>query len=57
LPKILELVRRIRESSQIPLVLFSYYNPILQMGWRSLLRMPQCGVDGVLATDLSRKNR
>src|SRR6204780_3415762 len=28
LPKILELVRRIRESSQIPLVLFSYYNPI-----------------------------
>src|ERR1700694_3571494 len=32
LPKILELVSRIRKSSQIPLVLFSYYNPILQMG-------------------------
>src|ERR1700719_5116416 len=31
LPKILELVSRIRKSSQIPLVLFSYYNPILQM--------------------------
>src|SRR5438552_17199140 len=29
---VLELVRRIRKSSQVPLVLFSYYNPILQMG-------------------------
>jgi len=29
---VLELVRRIRQSSQVPLVLFSYYNPILQMG-------------------------
>src|ERR1700682_6143944 len=32
LPGILELTRRIREASQVPLVLFSYYNPILQMG-------------------------
>src|ERR1700758_5063889 len=32
LPGVLELVRRIRQSSQVPLVLFSYYNPILQMG-------------------------
>src|ERR1700739_2756729 len=29
---VIELVRRIRQSSQVPLVLFSYYNPILQMG-------------------------
>src|SRR5258708_1955821 len=28
---VLDLVRRIRQSSQVPLVLFSYYNPILQM--------------------------
>jgi tryptophan synthase alpha chain len=34
LPKILELAGRIRKSSQVPLVLFSYYNPILQMGDR-----------------------
>src|SRR5271168_16569 len=27
---VLELVGRIREASQVPLVLFSYYNPILQ---------------------------
>src|SRR5438445_2659217 len=29
---VMDLVRRIRQSSQVPLVLFSYYNPILQMG-------------------------
>ena len=54
LPKILELVRRIRESSQIPLVLFSYYNPILQMGLEKFgADAASAGVDGVLATDLS----
>ena len=29
---VLDLVRRIRRSSQVPLVLFSYFNPIVQMG-------------------------
>ena len=54
LPKILELVRRIRKSSQIPLVLFSYYNPILQMGLETFAAAAsEAGVDGVLATDLS----
>jgi tryptophan synthase alpha chain len=54
LPKILELVGRIRKSSQIPLVLFSYYNPILQMGLEPFAAAASgAGVDGVLATDLS----
>jgi len=54
LPKILELVGRIRKSSQIPLVLFSYYNPILQMGLETFAAAAsEAGVDGVLATDLS----
>ena len=54
LPKILELVRRLRKSSQIPLVLFSYYNPILQMGLEPFAAAASgAGVDGVLATDLS----
>jgi tryptophan synthase alpha chain len=54
LPKILELVSRIRRSSQIPLVLFSYYNPILQMGLETFAAAASdAGVDGVLATDLS----
>ena len=29
---VIDLVVRIRKSSQVPLVFFSYYNPILQMG-------------------------
>lgn len=54
LPRILELVRRIRQSSQIPLVLFSYYNPILQMGLEKFAASASAaGADGVLATDLS----
>jgi tryptophan synthase alpha chain len=54
LPRILDLVRRIRQSSQIPLVLFSYYNPILQMGLEKFAASANAaGADGVLATDLS----
>src|SRR6202451_3978678 len=46
LPKILELVGRIRKSSQIPLVLFSYYNPILQMGLETFAAAAsEAGVD------------
>jgi tryptophan synthase alpha chain len=51
---VLELVRRIRQSSQVPLVLFSYYNPILQMGLeRFAAAAASAGADGVLATDLT----
>ncbi len=54
LPGVLDLVRRIRQSSQIPLVLFSYYNPILQMGLEKFAAAAaEVGADGVLATDLS----
>jgi len=51
---VLNLVQRIRQSSQIPLVLFSYYNPILQMGLEKFATSAaQAGADGVLATDLT----
>jgi tryptophan synthase alpha chain len=51
---VLELVRRIRQSSQVPLVLFSYYNPILQMGLEKFASAAsEAGADGVLATDLT----
>jgi len=51
---VLELVRRIRRSSQVPLVLFSYYNPILQMGLQKFAKAAaEAGADGVLATDLT----
>ena len=32
LTRVLETVARIREKSQLPLVLFSYLNPLLQRG-------------------------
>src|ERR1700726_1233224 len=51
---VLGLVRRIRESSQVPLVLFTYFNPILQMGLEKFASAAaQAGADGVLATDLT----
>src|SRR5215469_4973653 len=50
---ILELVRQIRRSSQVPLVLFTYFNPILQMGLEKFAETAaQAGADGVLVTDL-----
>src|SRR6267143_6882111 len=54
LASVLDLVRRIRKSSQVPLVLFSYYNPILQMGLEKFASAAaSAGADGVLATDLT----
>src|SRR5262252_1897168 len=51
---VLGLVRRIRQHSQVPLVLFSYYNPILQMGLEKFAAAAEtAGADGVLATDLT----
>src|SRR5437899_718845 len=55
---VLDLVRRIRQSSppanDVPLVLFSYYNPILQMGLEKFASSAAAaGADGVLATDLT----
>src|SRR6266702_2446822 len=55
---VLDLVRRIRQSSppanDVPLVLFSYYNPILQMGLEKFAAAAAAaGADGVLATDLT----
>ena len=51
---VLALVRQIRESSQVPLVLFSYFNPILQMGLEKFAAAAaEAGADGVLVTDLT----
>ena len=51
---VIELVRRIRAHSEVPLVLFSYFNPILQMGIeRFATAAATAGADGVLATDLT----
>ncbi len=54
LASVLELVRRIRQSSDVPLVLFGYYNPVLQMGLEKFAAAASsAGADGVLITDLT----
>jgi tryptophan synthase alpha chain len=53
LAEVLETVRRIRRSSELPLLLFSYFNPLLQHGLERLATdAKEAGVDGVLVTDL-----
>ncbi len=50
----LDAVRRIRARSGIPIVLFSYFNPILQYGMERLAREAcGAGVNGLLVTDMT----
>ena len=54
LASVVELVRRLRTRTDTPLVLFSYFNPILQMGLERFAEAASAaGADGVLATDLT----
>jgi tryptophan synthase alpha chain len=54
LRKIMNLVPRWREQVHVPLMLFSYYNPLLQYGLRDFARdAAQAGIDGSLVVDLS----
>lgn len=54
LPRLLQDVREIRRTSEIPIVLFSYLNPLLRYGFERLAQEASAaGVDGVLLTDLS----
>jgi tryptophan synthase alpha chain len=51
---VLDLVRRLRTRTQVPLILFSYFNPLLQMGLVEFAAAASAaGADGVLATDLT----
>jgi tryptophan synthase alpha chain len=51
---ILALVARLRRSTEVPIVLFSYFNPILQMGIEKIAAAAaKAGADGVLTTDLT----
>ena len=54
LASVLDLVKKIRASREVPLVIFSYFNPILQMGLERFAdAAAAAGADGVLATDLT----
>jgi tryptophan synthase alpha chain len=50
---VLALVRRLRAKTEVPMILFSYFNPILQMGLEKFAAAAaEAGADGALATDL-----
>jgi tryptophan synthase alpha chain len=54
LRKGLELVAELRKHTEIPFVLFSYYNPLFAFGFESLAgEAKRVGVDGFLILDLS----
>jgi tryptophan synthase alpha chain len=54
LAQVIDLVREIRKSSEVPIVLFGYYNPVLQMGLEKFASAAaSAGADGVLITDLT----
>lgn len=54
LPRLLDVVRSIRRRSEVPILLFSYLNPLLRYGFDRLARdASEAGVDGVLLTDVS----
>ena len=54
LQEILNTVARVRKQIDTPIILFSYYNPLLQFGLKRLAEAAKtAGVDGVLVTDLT----
>lgn len=51
--KVLEMTKKIRTFSDIPIILFSYYNPILSYGAEAFYNDSiSVGADGVLVVDL-----
>jgi len=51
---VLELAHRVRAKSQVPLLFFSYFNPVLQMGIEEFAGAAKhAGADGALITDLT----
>jgi len=54
LRRVLDLVRSLRAKTDVPLMLFSYYNPVLQMGLDHFAQQAAAaGADGALITDLT----
>jgi tryptophan synthase alpha chain len=50
---ILPVVERVRERSEVPILLFTYFNPLMQFSAAAAgEELKRAGVDGVLVTDL-----
>lgn len=53
LTQIFSLVKKIRYTSQIPIILMGYYNPVLQYGLKNFAQnCHKSGVDGLIIVDL-----
>jgi tryptophan synthase alpha chain len=51
---VLDIASEIRERSEIPMILFTYLNPVVRYGFEALARDAAArGIDGCLLTDLS----
>ena len=54
LQDVLDTAARARKRTDVPIILFSYYNPLLQFGLKRLAQAAaDAGIDGVLVTDLT----
>src|SRR5579884_2915505 len=54
LAKVLDTARQIRRRSEIPLLLFTYLNPVLRYGFERLANdAKEAGIDGCLLIDVS----
>jgi tryptophan synthase alpha chain len=54
LGKVIGAIAALRKKTQVPVVLFGYFNPILQMGLENFAkRAAEAGADGVLVTDMT----
>jgi len=54
LAAVIALVKRLRSKTQVPLVLFSYFNPVLQLGLEKFAaEAAVAGADGALLTDVT----
>src|SRR5262245_24226559 len=50
---ILPVVERVRERSDVPVLLFTYFNPLMQFSAADVgMELKRAGLDGALATDL-----
>jgi tryptophan synthase alpha chain len=54
LQDLLDTAARARKRTDVPIILFSYYNPLLQFGLKRVAQaVKDAGLDGVLVTDLT----
>src|SRR3972149_10073701 len=53
LPRVFHLVREFRRQSELPVILFGYFNPFFHYGLKDFCRQAaRAGADGILCVDL-----